>query len=123
MIRIMKKGVETGRKRAVLVAIEPRCYREAIGFSVWTLRPHLEVVIVEPEALGEEISRLDPAIVLASCANTFTPNGKPSWVDYRPYADPTGAEGMISVGGEAARPVEGIEIADLLSIVDRAIPS
>lgn len=123
MIRSMKKEDETGKKRAVLVAIEPRCYREAIGFSMRALRPHLEVLIVEPEDLGEEIRRLDPAIVLASRANTFTLNGKPPWVDYRPYADPTGAVSTISIAGEDPRLVEGLEIHDLLAIVDRSIPS
>lgn len=123
MISSMKKEDEKGKQPAVLVAVEPRCYREAIGFSVRTLRPRLEVIIVEPENLGREIARIHPAVVLASRANTFTPNGKPSWVDYRPYADPTGAVGTISVGRGAARPVEGIGIDELVSLVDRAIES
>jgi hypothetical protein len=40
----------------VLMAIEPRSYREVIGEAIRGFRPHLEVAIVEPEALEPEMA-------------------------------------------------------------------
>jgi len=50
----------------VLMAIEPRSYREVIGAAIRGLRPHLEVVIVDPDALEPEMARLDPELVVCN---------------------------------------------------------
>jgi hypothetical protein len=44
----------------VLMAIEPRSYREVIGEAIRGLRSHLEVAIVDPETLEPEMARFDP---------------------------------------------------------------
>jgi hypothetical protein len=44
-----------------LVAIEPRSNREVIGRAIQHLRPHIEVLIVEPEELVEEVAALGAA--------------------------------------------------------------
>lgn len=36
----------------IVVAVEPRSYREDIGSAIRGLRPHLEVAIVEPGELS-----------------------------------------------------------------------
>jgi CheY-like chemotaxis protein len=48
----------------VLVANEPRSYREAFAFAFRTLRPHVEAIVVEPEALEREALRLRPDLVV-----------------------------------------------------------
>src|SRR5439155_15198688 len=50
----------------ILVANEPRSYREAIAGAVQVLRPHLAVITVEPEDLDEEVMCHNPGLVLCS---------------------------------------------------------
>jgi hypothetical protein len=61
----------------VLIAIEPRSYREVIR----GLRPHLEVAIVEPDAL-------EPELVICSRPSVAATNGRAAWIAFRPYDQP-----------------------------------
>lgn len=97
----------------IVVAIEPRSYREVIGEAIQALRPHHDVVIVEPRALKMEVARLDPELVVASQPNTVEPNGRPAWVEFRPY-DQTTAICLDGGYSKDANP----ELAELLSVVD-----
>lgn len=70
----------------ILVAIEPRSYREAIGYAIRHLRPRHEVVIAEPETLSEKIVRLDPELVLhSSRSDAVSRSVRPGCVEFRPY--------------------------------------
>ena len=100
----------------VLMAIEPRSYREVIGEAIRGLRPHLEVVIAEPDALEPELARLDPELVICSRSSTAASNGRPAWIEFRPYAQPAA---RIYVGGRRFE-LEEVELEDLLSVVDEA---
>ncbi len=97
----------------VLVAIEPRIYREAIGESIRDLRPHVEVFILDPDALLAGVGRLDPELVLADRPDPCTPPARAAWVEYRPY-EPLA---RICIGGHR-RELEEVALEDLLSIVD-----
>jgi hypothetical protein len=100
----------------VLISIEPRAYRDAIGGALQDLRPHLEVAIVEPEALQEEILRFGPELVFASQPETLTLTGKHGWVEFRPYEEtPT----KIRIGGRL-RVLRQLDLPNLLSTVDEA---
>ena len=50
----------------VLVAMEPRSYREVIGCAITGLRPDIAVSVVEPEMLLAETARLEPEVVIHS---------------------------------------------------------
>ena len=100
----------------VLMAIEPRSYREVIGEAIQGLRPHLEVTIIEPDALEPEMARLDPGLVICSRPNTATTNGRPAWIEFRPYAQPAA---RIYLGGRRFE-LEEVELEDLLSVIDEA---
>ena len=100
----------------VLMAIEPRSYREVIGEAIQGLRPHLEVVIVEPDALEQEMARLDPGLVICSRPEITSANGRPAWIEFRPYAQPAA---RIHVGGRRFE-LKEVELEDLLSVVDEA---
>lgn len=97
----------------IMVAIEPRSYREVIGEAIWALRPHHDVVIVDPSALEWEVARLDPELVVASQPNTVEPRGRPAWIDFRPYDETT----AICLDGEYSENANP-EFAELLSVVD-----
>jgi hypothetical protein len=100
----------------VLMAIEPRSYREVIGEAIRGLRPHLEVVIVGPDALEPEIARLDPELVIYSRPSIAATNGGSAWIEFRPYDQ---AAARIYVGGRQFE-LEEVELEDLLSVVDEA---
>jgi hypothetical protein len=100
----------------VLVAIEPRSYRQVIGKAIRSLRPHVEVIVLEPDTLGAGIRRLDPELVFANRPDTFAPTGRSAWVEFRPYEQPPA---RICLAGRR-RELEAVELDDLLSVVDEA---
>lgn len=112
-------GEERDKGFLVLVSIEPRAYRQAIGEVMGQLRPGLAVRVVEPGDLGEQVLKLNPELVLCSQPNTFTApsNGRPSWIEYYPYAEPH--EDEVLVDGRKS-PLRGAALSDLLALVDRA---
>lgn len=99
----------------VLVANEPRAYREAITAVLRELRPHVEVSAIEPDGLAGEISRLHPHLVVCSCPCGAAQNGALSWVMLYPEGE---NRAEVIIAGERTM-IAGIGFGDLLSIVDR----
>ena len=100
----------------VFIAIEPRAYWQTIGCAVQALRPRYAVEVVDPDRLRAEVERRIPEVVLCSLPRTDTSDEGLTWVEFLPYAGP---KGTISVDGEDLG-LEGVELADLLSILDDA---
>ena len=69
----------------LIVAIEPRSYRQVIGQAIRALRPHVKVTILEPDTLGAGVRRLEPELVFAGLPDTFGASG--------------GGHGKVGVGG------------------------
>jgi hypothetical protein len=112
-------GCETNPddRTKILVAIEPRAYRSVVGHAIQILRPHLEVSLLAPAELGtEEVTRLDPALVISSRPKPSTSDGGPAWMEFRPYDE---APAKVCIGGRCARLYEP-SLDDLLSVVDEA---
>ena len=104
-----------GRPR-VLMANEPRAYREGIAAVIGQLRPEVEITTVEPNALDASISRLSPDMVICSKATDALKGRVRVWVELYPeYA----AWSVASIGGRRMEYAE-IQLPDLLSIVDEA---
>lgn len=102
----------------VLVAVQPRAYSHAIAAVIEAMRPRLRVRVTEPDDLEDQVRRLDPDLVLCSQPNTFTPTGRPFWVEFYPYAESSDDE--IRVNGKGSRQ-RAIELADLLALLDGAL--
>ena len=100
----------------VLVAIEPRLYRQVMGKAIQGLRPHVEVIVLDPDTLGAGIRRLDPELVFANRPDTFAPTGRSAWVEFRPYEQ---QPARICLAGRR-RELEAVGLDDLLSVVDEA---
>ena len=100
----------------VLIAIEPRSYRQVIGQAIQALRPHMEVVVLDPDTLGAGVTRLDPDLVFANRPDDSAPTGSPAWVEFRPYEEPPA---KVCLAGRTWE-LEAVELSDLLSIVDEA---
>jgi hypothetical protein len=104
-----------GRPR-VLMANEPRAYREGIAAVIGQLRPEVEVKTVEPSALDASISRLSPDMVVCSKATDALKGSVRVWVEL--YPD-NASWSVASIGGKRME-YEEIQLPDLLSIVDKA---
>jgi hypothetical protein len=98
----------------LVVAIEPRSYRQVIGEAIRSMRPHVEVVILEPSTLGAGVGRLEPELVFADRPEGG-PTGRAAWVEFRPYEEPPV---RVCLAGRRWE-LEEVELADLLSIVDQ----
>jgi hypothetical protein len=102
----------------VIVAIEPRSYRQAIGKAIRSLRPHVEVIVMEPDNLGVGVGRLSPELVLAGKPDTLGPEsgstGRPAWMEFRPYEEPPA---RVCLAGRRWE-LRTVEFSDLLSVVD-----
>jgi hypothetical protein len=71
-------------RNKVLVAIEPLAYRTIIGNALQALRPRVEVVVVEAEALLVEVACLKPDLVISEFSR---PSGSSeiAWTEFRLY--------------------------------------
>lgn len=100
----------------ILVALKPRLYSEAIGNVIRHCRPHLEVKIVEQDALDSAVARLDPKLVLCSQDGPVDMPEGLVWIEYRPYAEP---KATIHVRGQRFE-LDVVDLAGMLSVVDKA---
>lgn len=104
------------RRPRVLMANEPRAYREGIAAVIGQLRPGVEIETVEPEALDTSIERFSPDMVICSKATAALKGGVRVWVELYPDND---ASSVANIGGRRMEYAE-IQLPDLLSIVDKA---
>ncbi len=100
----------------VLLANEPRAYRESIAQVFAQLRPHLEVITTEPGELEESVLRYGPNLGVCSEATGVVRERVPFWIELYPDY---GSESVVSSEG-ARSVIEEIHLSDLLSVVDRA---
>jgi hypothetical protein len=98
----------------VIFAIEPRSYRQVMGEALRSMRPHLEVVVLEPGTLEAGVARLEPDLVFADRPASSS-SGGPAWVEFRPYEEPPA---RVCLAGRTWE-LEDVELSDLLSIVDQ----
>lgn len=103
-------------KPRVLMANEPRAYREGIAAVIGQLRPGADVRTVEPEAMDGSILRFSPDMVVCSKATEALKVRVRVWVELYPEH---AAHSVASIGGRLMEYSE-IQLPDLLSIVDRA---
>lgn len=111
-----RTGQEAGRLR-VLVANAPLSYREAMAVAITMLRPDVEVLLGEPEALDLEVERFCPDVVVCSHVTPLVEGRVPTWVDLYPDGDRTAT---IGVGGRREE-TAGVELDDLLFIIDQRV--
>ena len=103
----------------ILVAVNPRMYREVIALSLHRNRPHAEVLLCPPEVLDRETGRFEPHLVVLDDNDGTAPNML-SGVLYRvEILLGASMDARISVDGQA-REVKDICTEDLLAVVDEA---
>lgn len=73
-----------GTPLRVMVSNAPRSYRDAMAATLAQLRPEMEVVVVEPDRIDGELSRLAPDVLLCSGLTPLVETAVPVWVDLYP---------------------------------------
>ena len=101
----------------VLIANEPRAYREVLAAALPELRPGLRVERADPADLDAAVARLRPALVVCSRLTEAVRSSAPSWIVLYP-----GGENRADarVGG-AERTVAHPALDDVLALVDAAL--
>jgi len=100
----------------ILVANEPRAYRETIAAALRCLRPLVEVVAGDPRWLNGEIARLRPHLLLSSDPDAVERSEVRSWV----LLYPGGINRIVVCIDGRQEVAEDLSLDDLLVIVDRA---
>lgn len=107
-------GSGPGERIRILVANEPRSYREALCGALKGLRPLVDVTAAEPEDLDRAVERLNPHLVVCSHL-TSTVENVPAWIELYPGGAPT-----ATVCLRRERTVsENMNLESILSILDR----
>ncbi len=102
-----------GRMR-ILVANEPRSYREVMAAAILLLRPGCDVITVDPNDLDGVVTRLRPEVVMCSRLTLAVLNGATSWM----LLYPDGESGAVcSVDGHH-RPIAVVEFGEILALID-----
>lgn len=107
----------TGMARLrIIVANEPRSYREAMARAFVRLRPEAEVFEAEPENLDGEVARCEGAcLVVCSRVSRTVERKALSWVELYP-----GGESFARVNISGARFEKAdVNLHDLLSAIDQ----
>jgi hypothetical protein len=100
----------------ILVSFEPGylAYQGVIAASIRILRPHAEVQTTTPDALGEEVERFDPELVICNRPNTVDPGGRIAWVELSLEST---RPSRVCVGGRHSEPTNPtMEV--LLAVID-----
>lgn len=101
----------------VLVANEPRSYREAFGRAFVVLRPNVETIVVEPEVLDREVLRFEPDVVICDRVTPVVAATARSWMELR-----VEEERLVVCSNSRALPARHreIDLDDLLAFIDES---
>ncbi|MDP9382347.1 MAG: hypothetical protein M3Q29_19855 [Chloroflexota bacterium] len=100
----------------ILVANEPRSYREVLAVAFEGLRPDTTVVCVEPDALDGEVERLDPHVVICSRLAEVAHARPLAWVALYPDGE---SRSIISIKGRERVTSDDVQLGCLLAVIDQ----
>jgi hypothetical protein len=103
----------------VLVANEPRSYREAIARVLVQTRPHVETVTADAEVLAEAVRRFAPDLVVCSAIDEALAARLGAWIELYPEGH---ALARVCIDGRRST-LENPDLAEVLAVVDAAAAS
>lgn len=104
------------RKTRILVANDPRSYREALAGTIQELRPEVEVCVVSPEKLNGALGAISPDLVICSKLTETIQDGVSVWIELYPDGE---SLAVVSVEGQHSE-YNDLDLLSLLSYVDKA---
>ena len=99
----------------VIVANEPRVYREAIAAALQEMRPGIATIAIDPADLAKGIDEYHPDLTICSQLTTEVEADAPAWVLLYPDCDDCA---VMSVAGKQQM-TDHLTLADLVAVVDR----
>ena len=103
----------------IILANEPRAYREVIAGTLRALHPGLAIAVLEPAELLPRLRRARPALVIHSEVAPTAEIGAPALVQL--YPDGAGHAVVDLVGQRTI--VADFALDDLLALIGRLLPS
>jgi acetyl-CoA carboxylase alpha subunit len=97
----------------ILLANEPRAYREALEVALRMLRPHATVIATEPDAMDEYIHQHSPQIVVCSQLTAVVESNVPTWA----LIYPDGASGAVLQIGGQQQAVNEIDLEGIIALL------
>lgn len=104
------------RRMRVVVANEPRAYREVTAEVLRQLRPEVEFELTDPAGLEQAVSRLLPDMVVCDSVTPAVRHGVEIWLELYPGGD---SRSVVSVHGERST-IDDVQLSDIVALVDRA---
>lgn len=98
----------------ILVANEPRAYREVLEQTLTVLRPHLKVTITEPDDLDGAIAHFKPHLVFASQLIPTTATSPLTWIVLYPEGERLV---LLDIAGQQTVTTD-VDFDRLIAIVD-----
>ena len=103
---------------SVLVAIDPRMYREVVAHAVREQRPWAEVHTAEPEDLDGESRRLAPDLIVCNRITAAVRESAHSWVELEVRPGPGSLDANVKVDSRPTSKVEQAEIGHVVAALD-----
>ncbi len=101
----------------IVLANEPRAYRDVMAAAFRSLRPEMEIVTVEPDDLGSYLAEAEPAVVVYSRQGDGMPPRVFAWVLLYPDGE---NRATVSVAREETSYAD-MEFDQLLGVLDRTV--
>jgi hypothetical protein len=102
-------------KMRIVVANEPRAYRDVIAAAIGVLRPRFDVLEIEPDQLDGAVLRCDPHVVICSRRSATIAAG--AFTSLVLYPDVVGGATMWQAGKPTV--LDDVTFDTLLAIVDQ----
>ena len=102
----------------IVVANEPRAYREALAGALQELRPHIEIISLEPDDLEGKVCEYSPRLVLCSRLTEAVERCSDAWILLYPNRE---NRAVISIAGRRTV-VTDVEFSHLLAVIDELAP-
>jgi hypothetical protein len=99
----------------LVVANDLRSYREAIATVIQRLQPDVEVMVVDPADLADQVERWRPHMVISSVPVARAGDYPLCWVALYPAGK---MEVVVTVAGQQTW-ARDMDLAELLAVVDR----
>lgn len=102
------------RPRRILIANEPRAYRDALAAALQTLRPHVQALVIEPDDLDCFVERLAPDLVICSRVSETVRTRVGAWVMLYPDGED---QAVIVIRGQCPQ-LARMDLEGILALVD-----
>ena len=111
----------TGKRKVpivprVLLAFEPRMYREVLVTALRRHRPLVESVLAEPAALDHTAGSFEPHLIVCNHATQTVRDSAAAWVEVQVKDS---LDAVTCVGGKRSE-IQNLSLDDLLAVLDEA---